>query len=172
MISVAYVQTMARYNTWQNRNIYGAATGLTDAQRKEDRGAFFGSIHATLNHVLWADQMWLMRLGVAPQPVAKSIPEGLTQFEDWDTLTAQRSRFDSHIQEWADGLDAAAVEGKLEWFSASAGRQMSTPKAVVITHIFNHQTHHRGQVHALLTGFGIKPGATDLPFGPNVLSRD
>jgi uncharacterized damage-inducible protein DinB len=172
MISVAYVQTMARYNTWQNRNIYEAAKGLTDAQRKEDRGAFFGSIHATLNHILWADQMWLMRLGVAPQPAARSIPEGLAQFEDWETLTAKRSSFDSDIQDWADGLEPAALDGKLEWFSGSAGCRMSTPKAVVITHIFNHQTHHRGQVHAILTGFGIKPGVTDLPFGPDVSFRD
>ncbi|MBN9352839.1 MAG: damage-inducible protein DinB, partial [Hyphomicrobium denitrificans] len=63
MISAAYVQTMARYNAWQNRNVYDAAEKLTDAQRRENRGAFFGSIHATLNHLLWADQIWLSRFG-------------------------------------------------------------------------------------------------------------
>lgn len=172
MISVAYVRTMAHYNTWQNRNIYGAAAQLNDTQRKEDRGAFFGSIHATLNHLLWADQMWLMRFGAAPRPRAETITEGLTQFQDWDTLAAERTRFDAHIQSWADKLDPTALEGDLMWFSGSAGREMSTPKMLAVTHLFNHQTHHRGQVHALLTGFGIKPGVTDLPFGPSIFVGD
>ncbi|HVZ06132.1 DinB family protein [Hyphomicrobium sp.] len=166
MISVSYVQTMSRYNSWQNRNIYDASARLSDAQRKEDRGAFFRSIHATLNHLLWADQMWLMRFGAAPQPAARSITEGLAQFEDWSALTAERTRFDAHIESWADKLEPEKLQGDLVWFSGAMGREMSTPKALVITHIFNHQTHHRGQVHALLTGFGVKPDITDLPFGP------
>ena len=66
MISPSYVRAMARYNAWQNANVYGACERLSDAQRKEDRGAFFGSIHATLNHILWADQTWLTRFGAAP----------------------------------------------------------------------------------------------------------
>ena len=166
MISVPYVQTMARYNSWQNTNIYEAAGQLTDEARKENRGAFFGSVHATLNHILWADQMWLMRFSAAPRPAAKSIAEGLTQFENWEHLTEERRRFDAAIQDWANGLDPSALEGNLTWYSAGAGRELTSPKALLITHVFNHQTHHRGQVHALLTGLGVKPGITDLPFGP------
>jgi uncharacterized damage-inducible protein DinB len=165
MISPAYIQTMARYNTWQNTNIYRAASGLSDAQRKEDRGAFFGSIHATLNHILWADQMWLMRFGAAPSPAAKSIAEGAAQYGDWDALSDERRRFDALIQDWADSLDGSALEGDLTWFSGGLGREVTNPRALILTHIFNHQTHHRGQVHAMLTGFGVKPGITDLPFG-------
>ena len=168
MISAAYVQTMARYNTWQNRSVYDAATMLSDAQRKENRGAFFGSIHATLNHILWADQMWLMRFGAAPQPAARTIPEGLTQFEEWDALVRERHRFDAHIQSWADAIDPSALAGDLTWFSTGVGREVSASRAMLVTHLFNHQTHHRGQVNALLTGFGINPGVTDLPFGPVV----
>ena len=168
MISAAYVQTMARYNTWQNGNVYGAAANLSDVQRKENRGAFFGSIHATLNHILWADQIWLMRFGAAPQPAARTIPEGLTQFEEWDALVSERQRFDAHIQSWADGIDASALSGDLTWFSAGAGREVSASRALLVAHLFNHQTHHRGQVSALLTSFGINPGVTDLPFGPVV----
>jgi uncharacterized damage-inducible protein DinB len=167
MISPAYVQTMARYNAWQNENIYNAANRLSDAQRKEDRGAFFGSIHATLNHMLWADQTWLMRLGAAPPPAVKSIAESVALFEDWDALSVERRRFDEVIRDWSDCLDGSAIEGDLTWFSASAGRELTRPRALILTTIFNHQTHHRGQVHALLTGFGIDPGATDLPFGPD-----
>jgi uncharacterized damage-inducible protein DinB len=170
MISVSYVQTMARYNAWQNRQIYDAAGRLTDAVRKEDRGAFFGSIHATLNHILWADQTWLMRLGAAPRPAAKSIADGLTMFEDWERLAEERRRCDSIIQDWANGLDASGLEGDLVWYSASAGRELASPRALVVTHVFNHQTHHRGQVHALLTGLGVKPGVTDLTFGPDLFA--
>jgi uncharacterized damage-inducible protein DinB len=168
MISPAYVQTMARYNAWQNENIYNAANRLSDVQRKEDRGAFFGSIHATLNHILWADQMWLMRFGAAPQPAALTIPEGLAQFEEWDALVRERHRFDAHIQSWADSIDPSALAGDLTWFSTGAGREVSASRAMLVTHLFNHQTHHRGQVNALLTGFGINPGVTDLPFGPAI----
>ena len=165
MITPAYAQTMARYNAWQNTNIYDAAARISDAARKQDRGAFFGSIHATLNHVLWADQMWLMRFGAADAPAAKSIQEGLAQFEDWDGLRAGRHRFDDVIQAWADNLRPSDLAGHLTWFSAGAGRELTSPRALLVTHLFNHQTHHRGQVHALLTGFGVKPDITDLPFG-------
>ena len=168
MITPAYAQTMARYNTWQNSNIYGAAGRLDDSNRKSDRGAFFGSVHATLNHILWADRMWLMRFGAAEAPAAKSIADGLAQFEDWDVLRSERHIFDNIIQKWADELTPSGLAGDLTWFSAGAGRELTSPRALLVTHLFNHQTHHRGQVHALLTGFGVKPGITDLPFGADV----
>jgi uncharacterized damage-inducible protein DinB len=168
MISAAYVQTMARYNAWQNRSVYSAAASLTDPQRREDRGAFFGSIHATLNHILWADRTWMARFDAAPRLAAKSISEGLTEFADWEALASERQRFDAHLQSWADTLDPSALEGDLTWYSAGAGREMTAPRAVLVTHLFNHQTHHRGQVNAMLTGFGIKPGITDLTFVPSV----
>lgn len=166
LITPRYVQAMARYNVWQNRNIYECAARLGDAERRADRGAFFGSIHATLNHILWADQMWLMRFGAAEPPAGRSIQEGLSQFEDWATLEAERLRFDGVIERWAETLSSADLAGELVWFSGSAGRELQTPRALAVAHLFNHQTHHRGQVHAMLTGYGIKPGATDLPFGP------
>ena len=68
MIDVHYVQCMARYNRWQNENLYGAADTLSDVERRRDRGAFFGSIHATLNHLLWADRIWMSRLAGTPPP--------------------------------------------------------------------------------------------------------
>ena len=166
MITVDFVKIMARYNQWQNGSIYAAASRLGDADRKADRGIFFGSIHATLNHVLWADQMWLMRFGAAQAPVAKSLADGLHQHEDWDELTAQRVAFDTAILNWADAIVAADLAGDLNWISGATGRAMQSPKGLAVTHLFNHQTHHRGQVHGLLTGFGIKPDMTDLPFAP------
>jgi uncharacterized damage-inducible protein DinB len=164
MITPAYVRMMADYNRWQNRNLYGAADGLSDAVRKEQRGAFFGSIHATLNHLLWADQIWMSRFAGTPRPKAPGIPDSLAMFEAWDELKCEREAFDEVIIAWADKLDPKWLEGDLTWFSAAVKREVSKPKAMLVAHLFNHQTHHRGQVHCMLTQCGVKPGATDLPF--------
>ncbi len=166
MITPEFVATMARYNKWQNSSIFGAAGRLGDLDRKAERGAFFGSIHATLNHVLWADQMWLMRFGAAAGPDTKTLNAGLSQFESWQELMGERETFDAVIGDWATALTTADLEGDLSWVSGATGRAMTTPKWIAVTHLFNHQTHHRGQVHCLLTGFGIKPEMTDLPFAP------
>jgi uncharacterized damage-inducible protein DinB len=163
MITPAYVRTMAAYNRWQNRNLYGTADGLTDEKRKEPRGAFFGSIHGTLNHVLWGDQIWMSRLAGTPTPRAKSIKDSVAQYESWAELKAAREAFDETIVSWAEGLDAAALAGDLTWFSGAAGRELTKPKGLLIAHLFNHQTHHRGQVHCMLTQCGMRPGDTDLP---------
>jgi len=148
MIDVHYVQCMARYNRWQNENLYGAADTLSDAERRRDRGAFFGSIHATLNHLLWADRIWMSRLAGTPHPDG-GIPESVALHSDWDELKRERKAFDAVVIDWADRLDAASLAGEL-----------------LVTHMFNHQTHHRGQVHCMLTQAGGKPGDTDLPFLP------
>ena len=169
MITPEYVRTLARYNLWQNTNIYGAASTLADDQRREDRGAFFRSIHATLNHILWADQMWLTRFGAATAPAAKSIAEGLEQFGDWSELVTAREKFDRLIEAWADQLGDEGLAGDLTWYSGATGREMTRPRSITVVHVFNHQTHHRGQVHAMLTGFGVKPGPTDLPFASFVV---
>lgn len=164
MITPAYAQTMARYNVWQNDNIYRSAAKLRDEERNSSRGAFFGSIHATLNHILWADQMWLVRFKAASPPRAKNIAEGLVQFPAWDDLAAERNKLDAAITGWAERLTEANLAEDLNWYSAGAARDMVTPMTIAVTHFFNHQTHHRGQVHCLLTGLGVKPGLTDLPF--------
>ena len=100
--------------------------------------------------------------------IAALIAKGLTVFEGWERLAQERRRFDTIIQDWANGLDASWLEGDLTSYSASAGRELTSPRALLVTHFFNHQTHHRGQVHAQLTDFGIKPGITDLRFGPDL----
>ncbi|MGL4395682.1 MAG: DinB family protein [Hyphomicrobium sp.] len=164
LITPAYVATMADYNAWQNDNIFGAAGRLTDAARTSDRGAFFKSIHATLNHLLWADQMWLMRFKAGNAPAAKTIAEGLEQYGAWDTLVAERKICDDAIKAWAARVTDADIAAELKWYSGGAGRDMVTPMNIAVTHLFNHQTHHRGQVHCMLTGLGVKPGLTDLPF--------
>jgi uncharacterized damage-inducible protein DinB len=164
MITPDYVRAMARYNRWQNESIYGAADGLADEQRKEQRGAFFGSIHGTLNHLLWADQIWMSRFAGTPKPNAPDIPRSTGMFGAWEELKRERQGFDGVISAWADGIEPGWLEGDLTWFSGAAGREVTKPRWLLVTHLFNHQTHHRGQVHCMLTQCGVKPGPTDLPF--------
>jgi uncharacterized damage-inducible protein DinB len=164
MITLAYTRAMADYNRWQNGNLYGAAEALSDAARKEPRGAFFGSIHATLNHLLWADQMWMSRFAGTPKPKAHNIAESVGMIESWGDLKRERTVFDRVILDWSERLDPAWLEGELTYFSGGAGRELTKPKWLLVTHMFNHQTHHRGQVHCMLTQAGARPETTDLPF--------
>jgi uncharacterized damage-inducible protein DinB len=164
MITPAHAQAMASYNRWQNRSLYREAGRLDDAQRKEARGAFFGSIHATLSHLLFGDQIWLHRFGRPSMPRARSIPESLTAYPDWSELEAARVAFDEVIIGWAAGLDEEWLAAEMTWKPAALDVMLTKPRWLLVAHMFNHQTHHRGQVHCLLTQAGIKPGDTDLPF--------
>ena len=164
MITLDHIRTLARYNQWQNKSLYTAADGLTDDARKQDRGAFFKSIHGTLCHILFGDQIWLYRFAGTPAPKAKSIAESATAISDWAELKAERVRFDAVMIDWALGLDAKWLEGNLTWRSAAYNRDFTKPKWLLVTHLFNHQTHHRGQAHAMITAAGGKPEDTDLCF--------
>ena len=161
MIDTAYVQRMARYNRWQNQNLYGVADQLSDDERRRERGAFFGSIHATLNHLLWADRIWMSRLAATPPPTG-GIPESVSLHGEWSELKRERTAFDAGMVDWADRLDATALGDDLTWFSGAIKAEVTKPKWLLITHMFNHQTHHRGQVHCMLTQAGGKPSDTDL----------
>lgn len=166
MIDTGYVRAMARYNRWQNRSLYTAAAGLTDAARQADRGAFFGSIHGTLSHVLWGDTIWMSRFdGWTPPEVPG--PQSASWIADWADLSARRAEADAGILDWAARITDADFQGTLAWYSGATGRDMERPRALCIAHFFNHQTHHRGQVHAMLTGAGARPDDTDLVFMPD-----
>jgi uncharacterized damage-inducible protein DinB len=165
MITPAHVQMMARYNRWQNRSLYGAADRLPDVERKRARGAFFESIHGTLSHLVFADQIWMHRFTKTTElPLAKTIAQSATAMPDWDKLKSTRVETDEVILAWADQLTPKSLEGDLAWHAASIGQNMSKPLWMLVTHLFNHQTHHRGQVHCLLTQNGLKLEPTDIPF--------
>jgi len=166
MISVDHVRLMACYNRWQNRSHYAAAGTLSDADRRADLGAFFGSIHATLSHLLWADQQWMNRFAGTGAPAAPNTPASKDMVADWEQLGTQRQAFDEVIVDWAATLDPAWLQGDLTWHSGASGRELTKPKWVLVTHLYNHQTHHRGQVHAMLTRLGAQTDATDLGFMP------
>jgi uncharacterized damage-inducible protein DinB len=163
MIGTGYVKRMARYNSWQNDNLYSCADRLSDEARRQERGAFFGSIHATLNHLLWADEIWMSRFWGSARPKA-GIAESTNLRPGWDELKRDRIDFDARIIGWADALAESDLAGDLTYYSGAAKREVTAPKWVTLTHLFNHQTHHRGQVHCMLTQAGLRPGDTDLPF--------
>ncbi len=161
MIDPSFARTMARYNQWQNQNLYSAADALSEEERRKDRGAFFKSIHATLNHLLWADHMWLSRIAGGQQPDC-SLDDSSAFRAEWPALKVDREQCDKRLIDWADHLDSAALEGEFTWYSALLQGMVTKPKHLVVTHVFNHQTHHRGQVHAMLTAAGARPHGTDL----------
>jgi len=163
LITPDFVRTMAKYNGVMNRRLYEAAGRLSDEERRKDRGAFWSSIHGTLNHLLWADQLWIKRFAGVARPAAVPIEQSPFLCADWDTLSRERFALDGAIIAWANGLDASWIEDNLTWYSSSAQRELTRPKALIVAHFFNHQTHHRGQVHAMLTQCGLRPGDTDLP---------
>jgi len=165
MIDSAYVQRMARYNRWQNENLYGVAGRLSDEARRQERGAFFGSIHKTLSHLLWADRIWMSRFTSMPKPPG-GIAESVALYPDWPALTDERSRFDGAIVDWAEKIDPSWLAADHTYYSGAVKREVTKPRWLLVTHMFNHQTHHRGQVHCLLTQAGGKPHDTDLPFMP------
>jgi uncharacterized damage-inducible protein DinB len=163
MISPTWCRMMAAYNSEMNRRLYDAAGQLPDAARREDRGAWFGSIHGTLCHLVWGDRQWMSRFAgwYPPPPGIKGSPHII---EDWAALRAARVEQDTGIEAWVAGLTPEWLAGTLVWFSGASGKEMSSPRAVALTHFFNHQTHHRGQAHCLITQAGIRPADTDLPW--------
>ena len=160
-----YALTMSRYNMWQNESLIAAASELSKEERERDRGAFFGSIQRTLSHVLWGDMMWMGRFAGTPMPDA-SIEQSPNFIATWEQYLVDRPAFDERILKWAHEVEPEWFEGDLTWYSGAIGREMSKPKRPLVVHFFNHQTHHRGQVHAMLTAAGAKPDDTDIPFMP------
>ena len=159
-VTPGYVSMMATYNAEMNRRLYAAAGRLDEAALRLDRGAFWGSIAGTLAHLVWADRMWMSRFDAwepAGVPLARSAePRPLAD------LAAERTDIDARLQDWAARVDTSWLAGKLTWWSGAAQREMRRPVALLVVHLFNHQTHHRGQVHAMLTAAGQATGDTDL----------
>jgi uncharacterized damage-inducible protein DinB len=107
----------------------------------------------------------MSRLAGTPKPEG-GIPQSVSIHADWDELKRERAAFDQVIIDWAERVDDAALNGELTWLSAAIKAEVRKPRWLLVTHMFNHQTHHRGQVHCMLTQAGRKPGDTDLPFMP------
>lgn len=161
MITPAYCRTMAAYNSEMNRRLYTAASRLSDAERRRDRAAFWHDLHGTLAHILWGDGQWMSRFDGWERPTTP-IKESDHLIQDWNELCAARVDADARIERWAAGVDDAWLNRDMTWFSGAANREVTAPCRLLVTHFFNHQTHHRGQAHALITAAGEKTDDTDL----------
>lgn len=157
---LAHLRRMARYNRWANARLYAACAALPDAEYHAPRRAFFGSIHGTLNHLLVADRLWLARIVGAPPP-----PYRLDQelYADLPSLGAAREAQDARIIEVLDAADEADLARDVVYRMVSLpDREMRTPWHLCWLHAFNHQTHHRGQIHDQLSQTEVAPPPLDL----------
>ncbi|WFE90501.1 DinB family protein [Roseibium porphyridii] len=159
---------MAAYNSWMTQKAYEAAGNLSDAERKADKGAFFRSVHSTLNHILFADRAWMRRFTGRPYDIKGM---GVDLFDNFDELTTAHLQICDDINVFADELSEDWLSGTLEWTSVTDRKTRRRPRWLLVTHMFNHQTHHRGQLSTLLFQAGIDIGVTDLPFMPDLIGE-
>ena len=165
MIDAAYCRTLATYNEWMNRRLYALCAELDDAERRRDRGAFFGSVHGTLNHLVYADTAFLSRFTGDP-PEAPPLGEEL--YTDFDELRGVREALDQRLIAWSAALSREWLAAPFTYTSKVDGLTRMLPAWILIAHLFNHQAHHRGQLTTLLSQRGLDPGITDLPFMPGL----
>jgi uncharacterized damage-inducible protein DinB len=162
-------ELMARYNQWMNEKLYQVCAVIPDKERKKDLGAFFRSVHGTLNHLLYGDKAWMSRFVGKPSAVT-AIGEELHQ--DFDRLRADRTALDQQILDWSHALSPHWLEAPFEYTSNVDGKTRVLPAWALVMHMFNHQTHHRGQVTTLIKQLGHEPGITDLPWLPEFESHE
>jgi len=148
-----------------NQKLYAVCAEIDDVERKRDRGAFFKSIHGTLNHLLFGDRVWLGRFAAKDYAIA---PMGVDLYDDFADLQAARIEMDEDILAWSAGLSEAGLSESLSWTSGVDGVTRSRPRWLLASHMFNHQTHHRGQLTTLLCQMGHDVGPTDLPWTPGL----
>lgn len=154
-----YFRTLARYNQWANRRLYGACAQLSEAEYMRPRPSFFGSIHATLNHILVGDRLWMGRI--------TGHDAGITALDqilygDFIGLKVAREAEDAQIINAVDAMDEPTLNSTLRYKTLVNPAPVATPMRMVLAHFFNHQTHHRGQVHGLLSQTAVAPPPLDL----------
>ena len=154
-----HLRTFALYNRWANARIYAAALGMPEEAYRRETGVFFRSLHGTLNHILAADRIWLKRLtgkGDAPTRVDAEL------YVDRAALAKARIAEDARVIAVVEGYDAAGLAASFSYATTSGVPQEGTVSSV-LAHMFNHQTHHRGQAHACCSIVtGAEPPALDL----------
>jgi uncharacterized damage-inducible protein DinB len=154
-----HYKMFAAYNAWANRILYAEAAALTPAACRENKGAFFGSLHGTLNHILAADRIWMKRF-----TGSGDVPGRLDAilFEDVEELRQARIAEDQRIIDWIDSLEEQDLAKTISYVTVANPVQISQPLGPGLAHFFNHQTHHRGQCHTILTSLGRPSLVLDL----------
>ncbi|WP_099866287.1 DinB family protein [Pararhizobium haloflavum] len=151
----------AAYNAWANLRLYDAVGTLSDEEQNRDLSGFFLSIIGTLNHILVADRIWMKRFsGEGDAPLALDT----ILHEECSALRKARIAEDERIGDWLSALDEQSLGDIFTYVTATDQRTISQPLAPALAHVFNHQTHHRGQVHGMLSQLGRTPPSLDLVY--------
>lgn len=148
----------ATYNRLANERLYEACASLSEEERRRDLGAFFGSVHGTLNHLLLGDRIWMTRFAGGSHP---STGLDAILFDEFAALRHARVEMDRRIETFFANLPPGFLERWLRYVN-NAGIDSTDPAPVIVPHFFNHQTHHRAQVHTLLSQLGRDPPVLDL----------
>lgn len=157
----AHFEMFAAYNTWANRRLYDAAAEMDDAALKAPAGGFFGSLFGTLSHLLIGDQAWMRRFdGEGPVPTSM---EGLPH-DALSSLRAAREAMDERITGYIDTLPETEFTADMTFSTVTGPKNMTLRRDHALAHFFNHQTHHRGQCHHMLTAAGRDAPPLDLLF--------
>lgn len=162
MMAIEHYYLMAQYNQWMNQKLYQLCATIPDEERKKDRGAFFPSVHGTLDHILCGNKVWMGCL--QQEPFAGNINQRL--YDDFEALKQEREEMDRQILEWTNQLSPDWLASNFEYQSNLYGKTKIIPTWILVTHFFNYQTHHRGQLTTLLSQLGYDYGSTDLPWMP------
>lgn len=158
MLVKTYFAEMAHYNAWANRRLFDMATKVSHEAYSRDVGAYFKSLHGTLNHLLTTDRIWFRRLtGVGDHPATLDAILCDTLID----LASARGREDRRIIEFVDGLSDEQLWDYLTYHTLN-GTQQRQRRVDILAHLFNHQTHHRGQAHGILSILGANPLPLDL----------
>jgi uncharacterized damage-inducible protein DinB len=153
-----YFATLACYNAWANRRLYQACAALSEDEYLRERPSVFGSLHATLNHVLVADRIWIARVEGRALPNLR--PDQIL-YADLIGLMVARSAEDAHLRNLMAGMPEAMLDQPLTYRDARGDRR-SAPLFLVLGHLFNQQAEHRGEARALLAQTGVSPPPLDL----------
>jgi uncharacterized damage-inducible protein DinB len=155
---VTHFQMLARYNRIANERLYATCAQLNDAEYRKQRSGSFGSIHALLNHILLGDRRWM---GLFEKGERVTPPLNQILYDDFSSLRSARTCEDARIESFFADLDAAFWGRSFE-YTNNQGKDYVEAAHVACSHLFNHQTHHRGQVHVMLSQAQIAPPALDL----------
>jgi uncharacterized damage-inducible protein DinB len=169
MVDKIQFEMMARYNQWMNRKIYAVCAEVPDDDRTKDMGAFFKSIHATLNHLLYGDKAWMGRFTGNPFLTDNM---GVDLYSDFEELRKEREKMDQQIIEWSQTLTPEWLDSEMTYTSKVDNKSRTMPNWAAVTQLFNHQTHHRGQITTLIKQLGKDPGPTDVPWLPEFNNND
>lgn len=165
MSNTELFKIQAQYNKWMNEHFYMLCDSIPDEERKRDAGAFFKSIHGTLNHILLGDRLWMSRFQNTNLDI-KSLDQEL--YSDYDELKKQRAITDSDIINYIDSLTDDAIKQPITFVSKVKQSQHTYILRDCILHFFQHQIHHRGQVSTLISQLDIDIGATDMMWMPGI----